>query len=77
MKLARPVVRPRAALVAAWLLACNLAPAVAAVRSPCVPRPAAGDVKSQAADALSLSLDAAHPAALANWDADRWQRHRV
>ncbi len=77
MKLARPVVRPRAALVAATLLACGVLPAVAAVRAPCVPRPASDGVKSQAADALSASLDAAHPAALANWDAGRWQRHRV
>ncbi|MFL6697811.1 MAG: S41 family peptidase [Vitreoscilla sp.] len=36
-----------------------------------------GDVASQTADALSVSLDAAHPIALANWDAGRWQRHRV
>ena len=32
---------------------------------------------SQSADALSLHLDAAHPVALANWDARSWQRHRV
>src|SRR5206468_2733892 len=45
--------------------------------SACTPRPAAGDVASQTADALSVSLDAAHPIALANWDAGRWHRHRV
>jgi len=77
MKLARPVVRHRVVLVAALTLAFGLPPAAAAVRSPCVPRPASDGVSSQAADALSASLDAAHPAALANWDAGRWQRHRV
>jgi carboxyl-terminal processing protease len=77
MKLARPVVRPRDALVAALLLACSLSAVLAAGRDACVPRAADEGAASQSADALSLSLDAAHPAALANWDARRWQRHRV
>jgi len=77
MKLARPVVRLRDALVAALLLACGLTAVAAATRAACVPRPAGDGVASQSADALSLSLDPAHPAALANWDARRWQRHRV
>ena len=38
---------------------------------------ASGDVPSQSADALAVTLDAAHPAALANWDVRWWQRHRV
>lgn len=77
MKLARPVVRHRVSVVAALWLACSLPPALAAVRSPCVPRPADEGVASQSPDALSMILDAAHPAALANWDAGHWQRHRV
>jgi carboxyl-terminal processing protease len=77
MKLARPVVRQRAAALAILWLACGTPAVLAAGRAACTPRPAAGDVASQSADALSLGLDAAHPAALANWDAGRWQRHRV
>jgi carboxyl-terminal processing protease len=77
MTLKRSVVRHRDAVAVALLLACGLAHASAAVRSPCTPRPAGDGVPSQSADALSLSLDAAHPIALANWDAGRWQRHRV
>ena len=76
MKLQRSVVRQRAAAVA-LLLACGLPPVLAAVRAPCTPSPAGDGVASQSADALSASLDAAHPIALANWDAGRWQRHRV
>ena len=77
MKLKRIVVRHRDAVAAALLLACSLPAVFAAARSPCTPRPASDGVPSQAADALSASLDAAHPIALANWDAGRWQRHRV
>ena len=65
------------AFVAALSLALALPAAVAASRSPCTPRPAEGGVASQAADALSIRLDAAHPTALANWDARSWQRRRV
>ncbi|MEO5690413.1 MAG: S41 family peptidase [Burkholderiaceae bacterium] len=46
-------------------------------RAACALHAASGDVPSQAADALSVSLDAAHPAGLANWDVRWWQRHRV
>ncbi len=77
MKLKRPVVRHRDVVVAALLMACSLPPVLAAARSPCTPRPASDGVASQTADALSVNLDAAHPIALANWDAGRWQRHRV
>ena len=77
MKLKPSVVRSRDAVVVAVLLACGLSSALAAVRSPCTVRPAGDGVVSQQADALSVRLDAAHPVALANWDAGRWQRHRV
>ncbi len=77
MKLARLVVRHRAAAVAACLLACGVAPACAASRSPCTVRAADNGVAPPSADAALASLDAAHPVALANWDAGRWQRHRV
>ena len=77
MNLKRSVVRHRDALVVALLLACGLPPVLAAARAACTPRPAGDGVPSQTADALSVSLDAAHPIALANWDAGRWQRHRV
>jgi carboxyl-terminal processing protease len=77
MKSKRPVVRHRHAVAVALLLACSLPPVLAASRSPCTPRPASDGVPSQSADALSVNLDAAHPIALANWDAGRWQRHRV
>jgi carboxyl-terminal processing protease len=61
----------------ALLLALSATGTFAAARSPCKPSPADGDVVSQSADALSLSLDAAHPAALANWDVRWWERRRV
>ena len=77
MKLKSSLVRQRGAVIVALLLACGLPPALAAVRSPCTVRPAGDGVASQHADALSVSLDAANPIALANWDAGRWQRHRV
>ena len=77
MKLKSSLVCQRDAVVVALLLACGLPPVLAAVRSPCTPRPASDGVVSQHADALSVSLDAANPIALANWDAGRWQRHRV
>ena len=67
---------PRALLpVLLWLLAASAAQA-APVRAACTLHPA-GDVGSQSSDALSVSVDAAHPAALANWDVRWWQRHRV
>jgi len=61
----------------ALLFAASTGFAASASRSACVPRPASGDVVSQAADALSAHVDAAHPTALANWDVRGWQRHRV
>jgi hypothetical protein len=66
-----------AVAVAALLLAADAHAAGASSRAACAPRPADRGVPSQAADALSVSLAATHPIALANWDADRWQRHRV
>ena len=68
---------PSIAVAAALLLASAACVAASASRAPCTPRPAGGEVASQSADALSLQLDAAHPVALANWDARSWQRHRV
>ena len=62
-------------LIAASLLAAAGVQAAPA-RAACTLRPAGG-VASQSPDALSASLDAAHPAALANWDVRWWQRHRV
>jgi len=53
------------------------AAAATAVRSACTPSPAGGEVVSQVSDALSTHLDAAHLAAIANWDVRWWQRHRV
>ena len=47
------------------------------VAEACTPKAASGDVASQSADATSLALDAAHAAAIANWDVRWWQRHRV
>jgi hypothetical protein len=53
-------------------------PALAAPeRAACALHAASDDVPSQVADALSATLDAAHPTALANWDVRWWQRHRV
>ena len=77
MKSKRALVVHCNAFVAALSLGVALPAASAASRSPCTPRPAEGGVTSQAADALSIKLDAAHPTALANWDARSWQRHRV
>ena len=65
------------AFVAALSLAAALPAACAASRSPCTPHAAEGGVASQAADALSVKLDAATPTALANWDARSWQRRRL
>ena len=62
---------------ATLLLAAAASQAAAASRAACTPRPAGGDVVSQAADALSTSLDATHAIAIANWDVRWWQRHRV
>ena len=77
MKPQRALVVHCNAIVAALSLAATLPAAGAASRSPCTPRPAEGGVASQAADAASIRLDAAHPTALADWDARSWQRHRV
>ena len=77
MKPQRKLVVPCRALVAALSLAAALPVSAAATRSPCTPRPAEGEVTSQAADAQSIRLDAAHPTAIANWDARSWQRRRV
>ena len=77
MKPKRALVVHCNAFVAALTLAAALPAAGAASRSPCTPHPAEGGVASQAADALAIRLDAAHPTALANWDARSWQRHRV
>ena len=76
-----PVSRWTRLAAATWLVALSAATvtggANAASRAPCVPSPADGDVRSQSADGRSLSLDAAHPAALSNWDVRWWQRRRV
>ena len=77
MKPQRALVVHCNALVAALSLAASLPVAGAATRSPCTPHAAEGGMASQAADALAIRLDAAHPTALANWDARSWQRHRV
>lgn len=66
----------RAPLLIALSLLAAAAAEAAPGRAACNLRPAA-DVTSQSPDALSASLDAAHPAALANWDVRWWQRHRV
>jgi hypothetical protein len=76
MKLKRALVLNRIA-TAAWLLGSAATGAGAATLAACTPHPAGGEPASQSADALSVSLDAAHPIALANWDVRRWQRHRV
>ena len=73
MKLTRALVP--IALSTAFALASS--DAAAGVRNACALHPASGDVMSQNADALSVDLDAAHPAPLANWDVRWWQRHRV
>ena len=65
-------------IVAAAVLPLLVAsPVCAAVRSACTLHPASDGVLSQSADALSMSLDAKRPAALANWDVNWWERHRV
>jgi len=61
----------------AMLLAVSTLAAAGASRSPCTPRPAGDEPKSQAGDALSAHVDAAHPLALANWDVNWWERRRV
>jgi len=68
--------RPRL-LAAACLAIATLHAAAADTRAACKLSPASGDVRSQAADAMSASLDAAQPAALANWDVRWWNKHRV
>ena len=62
---------------AALLLASTAARAGVATRAACTLHPADGEVVSQSAGALSASLDATHPIALANWNVRWWQRHRV
>ena len=64
-------------VAAALAASAGHAAAASAVRSACTPSPAGGEVVSQASDALSTHLDAAHLAAIANWDVRWWQRHRV
>jgi len=70
MNLSRP-------FAAACLAMSALHAQAADTRAPCKLSPADGDVVSQVPDALSISLDAAHPAALANWNVRWWNRHRV
>ena len=70
-------VRPSRVAATALLLAAATSFAASASRSACTPTPASGDLVSQAADALSARVDAAHPFALANWDVRWWQRRRV
>lgn len=77
MKPKRPLVIRRVILAAALLLGSATPAAFAASRQACTPRPAQGGVASQTPDARSVSLDAAHPVAIANWDASGWQRHRI
>jgi len=61
----------------ALLLALSGTGALAASKSSCTPSTAGGEVVSQSANGLSLSLDASHLVALANWDVRWWQRRRV
>jgi hypothetical protein len=75
MKLSPFAIRLRLAAAAAGLIASTAW--AGASRSACTPRPASDDVVSQAADALSVRLDAAQPIGLANWDVRWWQRRRV
>jgi hypothetical protein len=62
-------------ILALTLLAASAAHAAPA-RAACALHPAA-DVPSQSPDALSATLDAAHPVVLANWDVRWQQRHRL
>jgi hypothetical protein len=77
MKTPSPTCRLSFFAATALLLATTSAVAAGATRSACTPRPVSDEPKSQAADGLSARVDAAHPLALANWDARSWQRHRV
>jgi Peptidase family S41 len=76
MKLTRSLLFNGVAAACLATLAAH-ANAAGAGRKPCSLSPAGGDVVSQSADALSVTLDSAHPAALANWDVRWWNRHRV
>ena len=67
-----------AIVVAVPLLIVPLASrAMSTSRSACTVRPAGAEPAARPADLLALHVDAAHPLALANWDARPWQRHRV
>ncbi len=76
MKPTRHVVLQAIAAACLALPALDADAATAAARAACALKPS-GDVPSQAADALSVTLDAAQPTALANWDVRWWNKHRV
>jgi hypothetical protein len=77
MMRSRPLARWNGLAAATLLLMLGIVDARASTRSACTLHPASDDVPSQSTDALSLTLDAKHPAALANWDVRWWQRHRM
>jgi carboxyl-terminal processing protease len=77
MKPIPPSFRMHRLVALALLPAAAGAFAASSSRSACTVKPASEGLPSQSADALSLHLDDAHPLALANWDAGRWQRRRV
>jgi hypothetical protein len=77
MKTTLPTLRLPLAVATALLLAASAGHAASAPRAACTPKPAGDELRSQAADALSVRVDAAQPIALANWDVRWWQRHRV
>ncbi len=68
---------PRSIVLAGLAAFALDAGAAGAGRAACALHPASGEVVSQSADALSVTIDAAHPAALANWDVRWWNKHRV
>jgi len=77
MTRSRPLARWNGLAAATLLLMLGIVDARASTRSACTLHPAGNDVPSQSTDALSLTLDAKRPAALANWDVRWWQRHRM